>query len=381
MTFRTLFCVLITMVWGFSPVAAVKAEPGISAQEVRVGMVNALSGPAAGLGTGMKAGAEAYFTRVNAAGGVNGRRIVLVSRDDGYEPARTAAMTRELSESGNVFALLGYVGTPTSRAAMPIALRAEIPYLFPFTGAEVLRAPVHKWVFNVRASYFDETEEMVERMTADLGITNVALLMQDDSFGETVKSGLVGALSKRALRIQAEARIQRNSLEVAAAVESLRRAEPDAIFFVGTYKQLAAAIKQAKALGIKARFFTVSFIGTENFIAEAGADGDGVYISQVMPSPHDAAQALVRDYRADIAPAAVGYTSLEGYVGAAVFVEALRLAGSEPTRANLSNALEFLRADVGGFKVEFSPTDHQGSDAVFLTRIQGGKAIPVERMQ
>jgi ABC-type branched-subunit amino acid transport system substrate-binding protein len=381
MTFRTLFCLLTTMVWGFSPVAAVQAEPGISAQAVRVGMVNALSGPAAGLGSGMKAGAEVYFTRVNAAGGVNGRRIVLVSRDDGYEPARTAAMTRELTESGEVFALLGYVGTPTSRAAMPIALRAEIPYLFPFTGAEVLRAPVHKWVFNVRASYFDETEEMVERMTDDLGINSVALLMQDDSFGETVKSGLVGALFKRGLQVQAEARIQRNSLEVAAAVESLRQAEPEAIFFVGTYKQLAASIKQAKALGIKARFFTVSFIGTEDFIAAAGTDADGVYISQVMPSPHDASQALVRDYRADIAPADVGYASLEGYVGAAVFVEALRLAGSQPTRANLINALEFLSADVGGFKVEFSPTNHQGSDAIFLTRVQDGKALPVERMQ
>ena len=381
MTFRTLFYLLSTLVCGIWPMAAVQAEPGISVQEVRVGMVNAQSGPAAGLGVGMKAGAQAYFSRVNEAGGINGRRIVLVSRDDGYEPARTAAMTRELIESGDVFALLGYVGTPTSRAAMPIALQAEVPYLFPFTGAEVLRTPVHRWVFNVRASYFDETEEMVERMSGDLGVKSVALLMQDDSFGETVKSGLMGALHKRGMQIQAEARIQRNSLEVAAAVESLRRAEPDAIFFVGTYKQLAAAIKQAEALGIKARFFTVSFIGTENFIAEAGADGDGVYISQVMPSPHDASQALVRDYRTDIAPADVGYTSLEGYVGAAVFVRALRLAGNEPTRASLSNALEYLSADVGGFKVEFSPTDHQGSDAVFLTRIQDGKAIPVERMQ
>lgn len=379
MTFRMLFCLLSTLVCGVWPVVVVQAEPGISAQEVRVGMVNAQSGPAAGLGVGMKAGAQAYFTRVNATGGINGRRIVLVSRDDGYEPARTAAMTRELIESGDVFALLGYVGTPTSRAAMPIALQAEVPYLFPFTGAEVLRTPVHRWVFNVRGSYFDETEEMVERMSGDLGVKSVALLMQDDSFGETVKSGLMGALHKRSMQIQAEARIQRNSLEVAAAVESLRRAEPDAIFFVGTYKQLAASIKQAKALGIKARFFTVSFIGTEDFIAAAGADADGVFISQVMPSPHDASKTLIRDYRADIAPAAVGYTSLEGYVGAAVFVEALRLVGNEPTRENLINALEFLRTDVGGFKVEFSPTDHQGSDRVFLTRIQGGKAMPVER--
>ncbi|VXB33541.1 Leucine-, isoleucine-, valine-, threonine-, and alanine-binding protein [Pseudomonas sp. 8AS] len=357
---------------------AVRAEPGVTAGAVRVGMVNALSGPAAGLGSGMKAGVQAYFDRVNAAGGVNGRQLVLISRDDGYEPARSAAITQQMIDSGSIFALLGYVGTPTSRAAMPIVLRAEVPYLFPFTGAEALRSPVHRWVFNVRASYFDETEAMVERMTRDLGIERIALLMQDDSFGETVKGGLLGALHKRRMHILAEARIRRNSLEVAPAVEALHRAEPDAIFFVGTYKQLATAIKQARALGSKARFFTVSFIGTENFIAEAGADGDGVYISQVMPSPQDASQALIRDYRRDIAHADIGYTSLEGYVGAAVFVQALRQAGAEPTRANLINALEFLGADLGGFRVEFSPIDHQGSDAVFLTRIQAGKAMPVE---
>lgn len=376
---RALLC-LFAMLCALLPTRGVQAEPGISAGEVRVGMVNALSGPAAGLGRGMQAGVEAYFARINAAGGVHGRKLRLVSRDDGYEPARSAAATRELLDSGSVFALLGYVGTPTSRAAMPIAVQEQVPYLFPFTGAEVLRTPVNKWVFNVRASYFDETEAMVERMTQDLGISKVALLMQNDSFGEAVKSGLVGALHKRGMAIQAESRIQRNSLDVAAAIEALRPKQPEAIFFVGTYKQLAASLKQAKAAGLAARFFTVSFIGTEHFIAEAGAAGEGVYISQVMPSPHDASRALVEDYRADVAAADIGYTSLEGYVGAAIFVRALRFAGTEPTREGLITALEFLSADVGGFRVEFSPTDHQGSDAVFLTRVQAGKAVPVERM-
>lgn len=358
----------------------VRAEPGVTAGEVRVGMVNALSGPAAGLGSGMKAGVQAYFERINAAGGVNGRKLVLVSRDDGYEPARSAAATRELIDSGNIFALLGYVGTPTSRAAMPLALQAQVPYLFPFSGAEVLRRPVHKWVFNVRASYIDETEEMVARMTTDLGIAKVALLMQDDSFGEAVKSGLAGALAKRGLKVHAEARIGRNSLEVAPAVASLRQAQPEAIFFVGTYKQLQAAIRQARAQGLKARFFTVSFIGTYDFIAEAGADGDGVYITQVMPAPHDGSREVVRRYQQDVRAADLGYTSLEGYMGAAIFVEALRLAGAEPTRASLITALEFLSTDLGGFPVEFSPTNHQGSTAVFLTRVQGGQVVPVERM-
>ncbi len=378
---RQLLCLLAVSACLLVPALAARAEPGVSAQEVRVGMVNALSGPAAGLGMGMKAGAEAYFARINAAGGVNGRRITLVSLDDGYEPARSAATTQRLIDSENIFALLGYVGTPTSRAAMPLVQRAQVPYLFPFSGATVLRVPVHKWVFNVRASYADETEEMVERLSQDLGVRKVALLMQDDSFGETVKSGLAGALAKRGLQIHGEARILRNSLAVEAAVDALKRQQPEAVFFVGTYKQLAAALKQAKVAGLKTRFVTVSFIGTENFVAEAGGAGDGVYITQVMPSPYDSSRALVARYRDDMGTGAIGYTSLEGYVGAALFAQALGKAGPQPTREGLVTVLTSLQADLGGFKVEFSPTNHQGSDAVFLTRVQGGQAQPVTRME
>nr|WP_298171957.1 ABC transporter substrate-binding protein [uncultured Pseudomonas sp.] len=372
---------LLVVVFILLPVLAADAENGVRPDEIRLGMANAQSGPAAGLGNGMRAGAQAYFTRINAEGGVHGRKITLIVKDDGYEPARSVAHTEALIETDKVFALLGYVGTPTSRAAVPIALRAQVPYLFPFTGAEFLRTPVKPWVFNIRASYFDETEEMVERMTADLGIEKIALLMQDDSFGETVKSGVVGALHKRGMQIHAEARIQRNSLDVEAAVAALLPAQPEAIVFIGTYQQLAEAIARAKALGGAARFFTVSFIGTENFIAAAGANADGVYITQVMPSPHDASRAIVKNYLADIAPADVGYTSLEGYIDAAVFVAALRDAGPQPTRLELVKALEALNLDLGGFKVVFSPSNHQGSDAVFPIEIRGGKAGPVETMR
>ena len=372
---------LLVVVFILLPVLAADAENGVRPDEIRLGMANAQSGPAAGLGNGMRAGAQAYFTRINAEGGVHGRKITLIVKDDGYEPARSVAHTEALIETDKVFALLGYVGTPTSRAAVPIALRAQVPYLFPFTGAEFLRTPVKPWVFNIRASYFDETEEMVERMTADLGIEKIALLMQDDSFGETVKSGVVGALHKRGMQIHAEARIQRNSLDVEAAVAALLPAQPEAIVFIGTYQQLAEAIARAKALGGAARFFTVSFIGTENFIAAAGANADGVYITQVMPSPHDASRAIVKNYLADIAPADVGYTSLEGYIDAAVFVAALRDAGPQPTRLELVKALEALNLDLGGFKVAFSPSNHQGSDAVFLIEIRDGKAVPIETMR
>ena len=363
------------------PSLAVRAETGVSPSEIRVGMVNAQSGPAAMLGTAIQTGAEAYFKRINAEGGVHGRQITLVVKDDGYEPARTVALTQQLIEQENVFALFGYVGTPTSRAAVPLVMQAQIPYLFPFTGAESLRKPVKPWVFNLRASYIEETEALVERLTQDLGVKKVALLMQDDSFGESVKSGVNGALSKRDLQIYAEARIQRNSLEINSAVKSLKLAEPEAIIFVGTYQQLIAAIKQAKATGLNARFVTVSFIGTKPFLAMAGADGDGVYISQVVPSPDDPSIPIIKQYLADILPGGDGHSSLEGYLSAAVFVSALRKAGPAPTRRKLIDALNTTTTDLGGFKVAFSSTDHQGSKAVFLTRVQNGQAIPVERME
>ncbi len=357
------------------------AEDGVSPGELRIGMANALSGPTSGLGLGMKSGAEAYIAKINAGGGVHGRKIVLVSKDDGYEPARSAAATEALLGTDKVFTLFGYVGTPTSSAAVPVASKAQAPYLFPFTGAEFLRNPVNKWVFNVRASYFDETEAMVERLTKDVGAKKIAMFMQDDAFGEAVKGGVARALFKRDMKLHAETRYKRNTMEVDAGVEAMKTAQPDAIVFVGTYKQLAATVKKAKAAGVKSRFLTVSFIGTENFIAEAGADGDGVYITQVMPSPVDASVPIVKNYLADMEGSKVGYTSLEGYVDAVVLVEALKKVGPNPTRAGLVAALESLSADIGGLKVAFSASSHQGSKSVFLTRVQGGKAEPQAKMQ
>jgi ABC-type branched-subunit amino acid transport system substrate-binding protein len=355
------------------------AEDGVTDKEIRIGMANALSGPAAGLGTQLKAGAQAYIATVNAAGGVNGRKLTLLSEDDGYEPEKTAAVTRKLIEQDKVFALFGYVGTPTSAAAVPQVSKAGVPYLFPFTGAEFLRNPVNKWVFNVRASYFDETEIMVERLTKDLDVKKIALFIQDDAFGEAGKAGTMRALHKRSMKLVEEARYKRNTVDVDEGLAKLKAAAPEAVIFVGTYKTLAMAVKKAKAAGISAKFLTVSFVGTSDFIKEAGADGDGVYITQVMPSPDDTSVPLVKQYQQDMKGASINYTSLEGYADAVVLVEALKKTGANPTRAGLVATLEGIKTDIGGLHIAYSASNHQGASQVFVTKVQGGKAVAISK--
>jgi len=359
------------------------AEDGVTQNEIVIGMSNSLSGPAAGLGTKLKSGATVYLDKVNAAGGVNGRKIRLISYDDGYEPEQTAAMTRKLIEQDKVFALFGYVGTPTSAAAIPQASRMGVPYIAPFTGAEFLRNPVSPVIFNVRASYFDETEGMVERLTKDLGIKKIGVFIQDDAYGNAGKSGVKRALDKLGLPLTGEGKYVRNTVDVGGGLSALKAANPEAVVMVGAYKACAEFVKQARASGFNPKFLNVSFVGTSNFINEAGSAGEGVYITQVMPSPFDDTSAIVKQYQADMKKAGkqseFEYSSLEGYVDAVVLVEVLNKAGNSLTRGTFLSAFESLNMDLGGLKVSYSPENHQGSRAIFYTVIKNGKAEPITK--
>ena len=363
-------------------VLTARAETGVTPTEILVGMSNAQSGPASGLGTKLKQGASAYINRINDGGGVHGRKIKLVSYDDGYEPERAAAMTNKLINDDKVFTLFGYVGTPTSSAALPLASKAGVPYIAPFTGAEFLRNPVNKHVFNVRASYFDETEGMVERLMKDLNIRKVGVFIQDDAYGNAGKAGVVRALMKNNLTLAGEGKYKRNTVEVEAGLAALKAANPEAVVMVGTYKACAAFVKQAKAAGFNPKFLNVSFVGTSEFIREAGAEGEGVYITQVVPSPDDASVPLVKQYQADMKESGAteyDYTSLEGYLDAVVLVEALRKAGKDLSRPSFLTAFEGLQADVGGLQVEYSNRSHQGLKGIFHTVVKSGKPVPVTR--
>jgi len=365
--------------------AASSAEPsasevGVFDNRILFGQSAALEGPAAALGLGMREGVLAAFREVNTVGGVNGRRLELVSRDDGYEPDRAIENTNQLIKLDQVFALIGEVGTPTSKAAQPIATAAGVPFIGPFTGAGFLRDPALTTVVNVRASYDQETEAWVERLTTDLGISRIALFYQDDSFGLAGRSGILTALEKRSMALVAEGTYVRNTTAVKTALLTIRKAAPQAVGMVGTYAACAEFIRLARRLGLDAVFVNISFVGSNSLAKELGNDGKGVVISQVVPFPGDATVPIVARYqkalRAAAPEAEFGFVSLEGYLVGRLVAEALASLNGPVTRAGLLTAIkERGTFDLGGITLTYGPNKNQGMDQVFLTVIQADGSI------
>jgi ABC-type branched-subunit amino acid transport system substrate-binding protein len=348
-------------------------DPGVTDRRILLGQSAAFSGPAAQLGIQMHAGAKAYFDYVNRRGGVHGRQIEIVTADDKYEADLAEKNTRKLIEQDHVFALFGYVGTPTSNASLPLVLKEHVPFFAPFTGAMSLREPVKREVFNIRASYFDETEHLVDQLLR-LTIRNIAVFYQNDAYGKTGLEGVERALKKRGLSIVETATVERNSVDVAQAVAKLNAKKPDAIIQISAYASCAAFIKEMHKAGYTGQFYNVSFVGSQALADVLGSEGPGVVISQVVPFPWDQSNPVVAEYHKVLKEAGIdkpNFSSLEGFIAAKVFVEGLRRAGPHPTRDKLIAALETINRsnfDIG-FDVKFTPLNHSGSQFVEMTVI------------
>jgi len=357
--------------------------PGVTDDRIRIGSCSALEGPASFLGTQTVVGAEAYLAHVNAQGGVHGRTIELVSKDDGYEPKRTIACVNELLKQDEVFALGFFVGTPTGAKAAPMAEAKKVPLVGLFTGAELLRTPVKRYVLNVRASYFDETRVMVDNLVA-VGKKKVAVFYQEDAFGHAVLTGVKKALAAHGLEPVALGTYARNTMAIEAGLEAIRPADPDAVVMVGTYAPLARFVRDGRAAGLDALYLNVSFVGTEAFAKEAGEHGEGVIITQVVPPPNRtdlSAVKLYHDCLTQFAPdAEPNFVSLEGFVNAMVLVEALERAGRDLTRDGLVAAIESIQDhDLGiGMPATYAADDHQAFGSVFTTVLRDGEAVVFE---
>lgn len=354
---------------------AAHAEVGVTDDRVLLGQSAAFTGPAAQLGIQMNAGAKVYFENLNRAGGVHGRKIELRIADDQYEAEKAAVNTQRFIEQDKVFALFGYVGTPTANAALPAVTAAKVPFFAPYTGAMSLREPLNRQVFNIRASYIDETALIVEHLVTT-GTQKIGVLYQNDAYGKTGLDGVQRALDKHHLKMAGAATVERNSVDVSKALAAMSTAQPDAIVMVSAYASCAAFVKAMKAKGYTGQFYNVSFVGSKALADALGAEGVGVAISQVMPFPYSGTVPIVREYQKAMSDAGLkdfNWSSLEGYIAAKVFVEGMRRVGRDLSRDKLIQAFESMsRYDMGGFEVSFSPNQHNGSKFVELTIIGSG---------
>ena len=365
-----------------SPVFAQNAT-GVSDKEILIGSCSALEGPSHFLGMETVTGAKAYFSMINDEGGVNGRKLKLTAADDSYDPAKTQACFERLM-SEKVFAMGFFVGTPTAVKYAPMAENAKIPLIGLFTGAQTLYVPLRHWVVNVRASYFDETREQVDGMWKTLGYKRIGVIYPDDAFGAAVLEGVKTALKGHGAEPAAAASYQRQTSQAGAAIDTVRASNPEAVVIVGPANTVAPIIKQAHSKGWKPLFVTVSFVGTDELISEAGEDAEGVVITQVVPPYYMTELKSVALYRRSLSKyfpsEQPNFVSLEGFVDAMVMVEGLKRAGKDLTREGLIHAIETIHDhDLGlgpQLKLNYSAKEHKGFDHVIPTVVRGGRAVP-----
>lgn len=380
---KLLSSVLVTVL-AFGLATTAVADNGISSDGILLGQSCALKGPAKALGHGMKTGLNVYFDGVNAKGGIHGRKIKLKTINDGYEPKKCIKATRMLIDRQKVFLMIGEVGTPTSKVAVPICEENEVPFVGPFTGAEFLRNPFKKWVVNVRGSYYQEMERLAQYLVDQKGLKRVACFYQDDSYGRAGLRGIELALERRGMKLASTGTYKRNTVAVAGGLEDIARGRPDAVVMVGAYTGCAALIKAGKRHPVtkNAVYCNVSFVGTKALLQELGDASEGCIVSQVVPFPWDTSVPVVAEFHAAMKAAGkekdIGFITLEGYMGGKLFSMVMEGVEGEPTRekflAEFSRRKDF---DLGGIVLSYGPDDHQGMDEIFLTVFRGDRVVPL----
>lgn len=359
--------------------ASAQADPGVTADTVTLGQSTALSGPLGDLGQEVLKGAKVYFDGVNARGGIHGRNIKLVSKDDAYDPAKTLENVNALVAEDSTFALFGTFGTPNNEALIPIAQKAGLPVLMPYTGAPSIRSKTSKGVYNLRASYADEVERLVEHLHT-VGVRKIAIAYQNNAFGKEVLKAANTAMETRQLKPLLAVSIENDASDAATATEKLLAAQPEAVLLALAGKPTIEAIRNIAQRRKGMQMYALSVLATPANLRALGKEGSGVAITQVVPFPANATMPLVREYQQAMTAAGqkeFSHLSLEGYLNAKVVVEGLRRAGPKLTRAALTTAMDSMRGfNLGGMDVTFGQGATSGSRFVELTMVNAqGKLI------
>jgi ABC-type branched-subunit amino acid transport system substrate-binding protein len=319
---------------------------------------------------------------INDAGGVHGRKVKLLAFDDGYDPDMAPTCFRRMTKEG-VFALGFFVGTPTAAKYVPLAEEEKIPVVGLFTGAQMLYEPLKHYIINVRASYYDETRDQIDGLWDQLDMHKIGVIYQDDAFGKAVLEGVKIALDKHHATPVALGTFPRNTLSVENGINQAKAGHPDAVIIAGPYAPVTEIIKKAHALGWHPLFLTVSFVGTEALVKEAGVDSEGVVVTQVVPPYEGTDYSTVKSYREALdkyyPSSAPSFVSLEGFVDAMVLVEGLKRAGQDLTREKFIAAIESIHSQDAGLgsrlTLKYSASDHKGFDSVYTTVIHNGKPV------
>ena len=337
-----------------------------AAEAIIVGRSLALTGGLKGYGEAKRDGGDAYISKVNAAGGVGGRPIELVTMDDAYLPANTVANLKKMAAEQQPTAFLGLFGVPTSAAALPVLLELKIPVVGLSTGSDAVRKPLNRYVFPVRASYADEARKLVNHVSVS-GITKIGVIYMDNAFGESLKEALIAALKDAGLTAKI-VKVDVAGTGAAAAAAQAAADQPQAIFLAALAGVGVPLFSELKKASYRGALYGFSPLDATAVTKALGAQALGLGISQVFPIPKGVRLKVVAEYVQavkDLGRGAPSFYGLEGFIEAKVLVEGLRRAGARPTPASLVAALESLRdLDVGGYFVSYRPDAHNGSSFV-----------------
>lgn len=371
-----------TLLAGTAAVALPWLQAGsANAQESQIvlGQSTDLTGPLGELGSAMHQGAQAAFAAVNARGGIQGRSIVLNTLDDQYDVQKGLANVKQLMADPNTFALFNCMGTANVEAMLPLVLDSGTPFFAPFTGAQLSRVPQRN-VFNIRASYAEEAEKLVQHLNT-LGIKRIAIAYQANSFGKEVFNATQRSMAKLSLPDGPSATVENNASDAATAAAKIAQTQPEAVLIGLAGKPAMEFVKSFRALRRGTSLYGLSVLGTSANIAALGADGVGMALTQVMPLPTNPVVPVSREFmqawKAIGAKAEPSHLALEGYINARVFCEALQRAGKNPTRASFIDATWSLRKlDLGGFEVHATEPGRNASRFVELTLVgRDGKYV------
>jgi branched-chain amino acid transport system substrate-binding protein len=356
-----------------SPLALHLPGTAQDAHAVKICQSAALSGPLGDLGQAMHQGARACFDAVNSEGGVNGRKIDLVTLDDGYDVKRAVANAETFLADRGTFALFNCMGTPMIGAMLPQVIESGLPFFAPFTGALLARPKNARNVFNIRASYPDEAEQLVQHL-ATIGIKRIGIAYQNNSFGKEVYEGARIAMEKHKLGSGAAATVENNGSDADAAASKLIAANPEAVLVGLAGKPTLDFVKAIRAQRRGLPLYALSVMGAAATLRALGDDAVGIAISQVVPSPTKTVVPIVRQFqqawKATGTALEPSHLALEGYINARVFVEALRRAGRNANRERfIESTWNIKRHDLGGFEVNFTEPGRNASRFVELTMV------------